>query len=1183
MQRILVAGFALVLLILALLLLFHDGGSVGSGATPGAGISSERLAPAGASSAEGESTASAATADAASESTAEERRALLAETEDESSNAAVTGWVDLTAGCSEDPTLEVFALASEKRFGELSNILDDTNDKTPTEILSRAHVDARGQFRLAWPKDRTSIHVGLRGRFLYLERTVPRRLEESAPLALVPEAGALLKVALRASDGEPLGKVEVRVSSESPVMNPGDPNGGDFRKFVGHAREDGTVEFRALPVGMSWQLMILPEHYAAQKLTVPALARCDTRAESAVLEKGGAVAGHVVGGDDQPIADAKVSASWRGRFFGFDKIELRNATTDEKGAFRIDALPAGEVSLVASREGLLESLKAKVDVPAEGTLDGVVLKLTAGSAIAGRVTWPEGRPAVSANVKVSFDYGSGGGMGFLNGQRGSGGSTKTDEQGGFRVTGLGKGPFVVDCQVGDSIVLPESNVLEAPLLEPPGADPSSAEQVEKTDASARSTKEPVHRARASGVAAGTEDLLLVLHPPAGLWGRAVDQSGAPVSDFDAMVVRQSGGGMFSVLVNERPKQHFTQEQGNFFFENLDPGSWELEIHSATHATLTPVAVELPSTSESDPLVVTLSPTSTVAGIVLSPHGEAVAGATVHEARGSGGIDAIFENRRRDSEAVKTDEQGRFRYEGLLPGVMTLHAESADWARGPTVPLELVGGETITDVELHLLEGGVLTGEVYDAEGKAAPGRMVTAQLMVDFQQRMTTTDSAGTFRLERLPPGSWQAVSMDANADWTGGEEGFDAAAMMKSMQLAQVTIVDGQETHVVLGGLGDDPIRVHGRVTHLGEPYRGAMLTFFASGDHPLDAMKFTTVDDQGDYEITVEGAGSYIVSIAKLTGQPGQQSTVEFPCDVPAGPECRLDFSIPHSRISGRVFGPSGEPVSGARVTLVSDGVARTDSLLGGQYTEVQTDAGGRYDIGGLRPGTYRVSAGGAALMDFGGDTTTGRQTRGDLHLGEEQWLQEIDFHLDAPGTLEVLVRDANGSPAPAATVFVRDGEGRISEAMSFHQTDGSGMCEYAGLAPGTYTALARLGSDASTESAPISVRTGETARVDVNLGAGAILWVRFKLDEGDEVPAHVQVTDGAGRDVTGLLGMADIQALYSKGGFSPTEYRVGPLAPGKYKVHAWTDDGKEAKKNVVVQAGEKEQRFTLRLGSE
>ncbi len=68
-----------------------------------------------------------------------------------------------------------------------------------------------------------------------------------------------------------------------------------------------------------------------------------------------------------------------------------------------------------------------------------------------------------------------------------------------------------------------------------------------------------------------------------------------------------------------------------------------------------------------------------------------------------------------------------------------------------------------------------------------------------------------------------------------------------------------------------------------------------------------------------------------------------------------------------------------------------------------------------------------------------------------------------------------------------------------------------------------------------------------------------------------------------MTGLLGLADIQQLYSEGAFSSTEHRIGPVPPGKYKVRAWTDDGKSAKKNVLVRAGEKEKRFTLRLEEE
>ncbi len=1179
MHRIVLAGFALVLLILSLLLFFQGGESDRSAATAGAEIASSGN-ESDSSSAASEAMSDSDEEDSSASGMVDDRRAVSA-VPTEGSGHAVEGTVDLSAACGEDSTLEVFALSSETSSERLARLLDRDDEGSSSQILARAAVDANGHFRLPWPEGRTRIHVGLRGRYLRLAQTVPHELESADPVLLVPEAGAWLSVALRSRDGEPLGKIEISCASETPSVDPGNPGGGDFQRFVAHSKEDGTVEFRALPPATAWQLTILPEEYAARKVSVLPLEACESRPIDVTLERGGAIAGHVLGEGGEPLADTKVSALWAGRFFGFDAPELRHVTTDTNGAFRIEALPAGEISVQARRDGFLESAKKKVTVPAEGTLEGLLVTLTTGGSIAGRVAWPDGRPSASVPVQVRFDYSAGGAMGFLNAQRGGQASAKTDEQGAFRVTGLGKGPFLVECSVGSTLELPKGDLAGLPPLTPP-MEESEAAITEAPASSASSSDEPVHRARATAVAPGTEDLLLVLRPPAGLWGRAIDPSGAPVREFDAQM-HEASSGMFAALVGTRHERHITHEDGRFFIDDLDPGQWELEIHCSTHATVEPVPVELPSTSEAEPLVVMLTPTATVTGIVLSPTGAAVAGATVHEARGGGGMDAIFENQRRDASAVKSDEHGRFRYEGLLPGSMTLYADAADWARSPTVPLDLVGGETISDVELRLLEGGTLTGEVYDAEGKPAPGRMVTAQLLADFQQKMTTTDSAGTFRIERMPPGTWQTASMDGSADWGGGEEGFDPGAMLKSMQLAQVTILDGEETHVILGGLPKDPIHVHGRVTHLGEPYRGAMLTFFAAGDRPLDSMEFSTVDEQGEYEITLEGAGEYVVSVAKITGEPGQQNTVEFPCDIPSGPDFRLDFAIPHARVSGRVFGADGAAVAGARVTLAPDGVARSDSLLGGQYTDLQTDADGRYDIGGLRAGTYRVSAGGASLMGFGADPSTGRLTRGGVRLGEEQWLQDLDFHLEAPGTLLVMVRDANGSPSPGATVFVRDGEGRISEAMSFHQTDGTGTCEYSGLAPGSYSALARLGGDASSESVQVTVRAGESARLEVSLGAGAILWVRFKLDEGEEVPAHVQVTDSAGRDVTALLGMADIQSLYSKGGFSPSEYRVGPLAPGKYKVHAWTDDGKSAKKNVVVEAGETEQRFTLRLGAE
>jgi hypothetical protein len=588
-------------------------------------------------------------------------------------------------------------------------------------------------------------------------------------------------------------------------------------------------------------------------------------------------------------------------------------------------------------------------------------------------------------------------------------------------------------------------------------------------------------------------------------------------------------------------------------------------------------------TEQDPLLVRLVPTATVAGTVRNPLGETVAGAEVKATRGQAGLEGIMKGLGEWKRDIETDERGRFRISSLLPGSISLTADAADWAPGEAVALELVGGETIEDIELRLIQGGTLTGEIFDSQGKPAASRMITVQDTTTYVSTVTTSSAQGEFRVEHLAPGPWQVIAMDTGSDWTGDDDAERATSMLKNMKMAQVRIVDGEETHVVLGGAPVDPVRVHGRVTHLDRPYSGAMVSFYGEGPRPIERMALTTVDKEGRYEVQLEGSGYYVVSVAKMSGEPGQQSSTEFPCRIPAGPEYRLDLEMPQGRISGRVFGPDGKGLARARITLTPDGVARSDSLLGGQYSEITTEEDGRYDLPGLRAGVYRISAGGTSFMGLGAESTGGRLTRGGLRLDEKQWLQDIDFRLEAPGTLEVHVRNAGGAITQGATIFVRDGAGRIVEAIGFRQTDGTGTCMYSGLAPGEYSAIARLGQESSEESTVVRVRPGASTRIDLQLGEGAIIWVRFRLDGGEEVPSHIEVKDSQGRDVTGLLGLADIQELYSEGSFSPNEHRIGPVPPGKYKVRAWTDDGRSAHKNIVVDSGEREKRFTLRLEAE
>ena len=208
--------------------------------------------------------------------------------------------------------------------------------------------------------------------------------------------------------------------------------------------------------------------------------------------------------------------------------------------------------------------------------------------------------------------------------------------------------------------------------------------------------------------------------------------------------------------------------------------------------------------------------------------------------------------------------------------------------------------------------------------------------------------------------------------------------------------------------------------------------------------------------------------------------------------------------------------------------------------------------------------------------GEARLGRVTN-EVQVGEDEWLSDVDFQLQAPGALEISVTDTAGNPISGAYVFVRDSRGQVLEPFSLFQTDGAGKFEQQGLAPGEYTVTARQGSLVSTESAPVTVNTESTKKLNLRVDSGAVLWIRIRDKEGP-TRASVRVVDSEGREWGGMFGMDDLQMLYLDKGFSPNEHRIGPLPPGKYRVYAEAE-GLEAAKPVTLRGGE-ERKLTVRL---
>src|SRR5262249_49442027 len=160
---------------------------------------------------------------------------------------------------------------------------------------------------------------------------------------------------------------------------------------------------------------------------------------------------------------------------------------------------------------------------------------------------------------------------------------------------------------------------------------------------------------------------------------------------------------------------------------------------------------------------------------------------------------------------------------------------------------------------------------------------------------------------------------------------------------------------------------------------------------------------------------------------------------------------------------------------------------------------------------------------------------------------------------------------------TIFVRDAAGRAITSSSC-ATDASGRFTYEGIAPGRVTASARSTRYASSESAEVDVRSGETANVELTVTDGTFL--RASLLENDQpVRARLRVLDEAGHRVDDLYTREDLLGILSDG-FSSRERRIGPLAPGRYSLSATSLDGKDAKTAVRVEAGQGERNVKMRL---
>jgi hypothetical protein len=164
------------------------------------------------------------------------------------------------------------------------------------------------------------------------------------------------------------------------------------------------------------------------------------------------------------------------------------SVTDGNGRFEVRDLVAGKYTVSASRMGYLRGTlgQRRIDGPgvplevADGRIiDQIVVRLTRGGVISGRVLDEFGDPAIAIDVQV-HQYRFASGARRLSAVFVPGGSFRTDDTGAFRLYGLAPGQYYVSARpVGGPVRMNAVAQTDLPTVTyfPNGLDPGSAQRV----------------------------------------------------------------------------------------------------------------------------------------------------------------------------------------------------------------------------------------------------------------------------------------------------------------------------------------------------------------------------------------------------------------------------------------------------------------------------------------------------------------------------------------------------------------------------------------------------------------------------------------------------------------------------------------------------------------------------------
>ena len=1088
------------------------------------------------------------------------------------SERSITGRVAVSTACASDPELTVFAWSGEVEealWQEMhSSEIGAPMDEGPT-LLSSAAVAQDMSFSLRLRTDLDEVVLYVMGRLAYSDAGQRVALsEEMSEAYLATECGACVEGIIDSLGEGDARDIDVTLFPSSLRMG----GAGGLRPQLTRPDEDGAFVFRAVAPELETELRVLPTELGPELVDIPRLSRGETSSVRVDLGPGGVISGQVVDPAGLPIEDARVVGIGGRGPVSIAGWVRRESFTDADGGFILRGLPAGEISIVAGSEGFLESGLRSIDLNQGEEVKGLLLQLSDGSSITGEVSWPDGAPVEGALVSVSFDRSALLGADSINASRGAKGEARTDSDGSFRVTALGKGPFTVSVAH-----TPRGARLESWLAQE--AQQASLRDDAELDLDAAFS----WMDRVDGVLPDGPAIELVLNAPAVVAGRVLEEDGAALKEYELVLIRMEESVLGEIGV-EDIRLKVQDEEGRFLAPGLSMADWRIYAEAEGFARPRATVVTVPRAKDAAPLLITLEPAASARGAVFTPTGAPAVNAEVTIKRPGASILSNVSMDLKDP-STRSDGSGRFTLEGLMSGSYDIYATADGYA--PSLPLQvtLSTGEESADLRLSLRAGGTITGEIFNKDGELAVGATIQALKPDDYSTQLTRSDAAGAFRFENLEPGAWQVIGIP---NLTSALEDSEAnqggrAEVLKDMEMSYVELTEGAEEHVILGALPEDPVLLNGVIRYRGEPVKGATLVLLIEGEEAGPMIEVS--DSEGRYSAQLDKPGDYLFTVQRAYGGSYQeQSQSVFRVAVPKAPEHRYDIDLPGASITGRVTTKNGEAADAVPLTLSPSHSAGFTHSAESTNAMLSTARDGSFTIDSVLPGEYVLRAGGMRFGMLAKESTESSsavfgQASMPITIRADERIEDLQLTLSEGGSLEVLVTDSSGAPVDGASLFIRDASGAPVEMLSMTTTNSRGIGIYSGLSEGEYQVSARTRSEASAEGALARVSPGATERVELTLERGTLLKVSMTDSEGAPVRAKLRVLDSGGREHAAYLSLTMVTSAMTSEGFSGSRQTIGPLPPGRYRIFALAEDGRETDKPVNLR-GQDERNVRLRF---